>query len=99
MGVGSRTGGRQTSDHGFAAYCQLLTAYFSERSALCRFSSAIIGENLRLKLFAGLAQPKADPSSGGVLAFRPGFRPVGATPRRVGPTARRARKTLLKSFC
>ncbi len=29
--------------------------------------SARIGENLRLKLFAGLAQPKADPSSGGVL--------------------------------
>jgi len=29
--------------------------------------SAIIGENLRLKLFAGLAQSKADPSSGGVL--------------------------------
>ncbi len=30
--------------------------------------SAIIGENLRLKLFGCLAQPKADPSSGGVLA-------------------------------
>jgi len=30
--------------------------------------SAIIGENLRLKLFAGLAQPEADPSFGGGLA-------------------------------
>ncbi len=28
--------------------------------------SARIGVNLRLKLFAGLAQPKADPSSGGL---------------------------------
>ncbi|MEE8257944.1 MAG: hypothetical protein V3R60_08665, partial [Acidobacteriota bacterium] len=76
---------------------------FSRVLRLCgemsKFLSAIIGENLRLNLFAGLAQPKADPSqpkadpsSGGVLAFRPGFRPVGAA-------ARRARKTLLKSFC
>jgi len=30
--------------------------------------SALIGVNLRLKLFADLAQPMADPSSGGVLA-------------------------------
>jgi len=50
--------------------------------------SAIIGENLRLRLFPDFAQSKADPFSGGVLAFRP-----------VGPTARRARKTLLKLFC
>jgi len=55
---------------------------------MSEFLSAIIGENLRLRLFPDLAQPKADPSSGGVLAFRP-----------VGPTARRARKNLLTLFC
>jgi len=44
--VGQGAGSRQTSNHGFAAYCQLLTAHFSERSALCRFCSARIGETL-----------------------------------------------------
>ena len=37
----------------------------SGRYALCAML-LIIGENLRLKLFVSLAQPKADPSSGGL---------------------------------
>jgi hypothetical protein len=46
--------------------------------------SAIIGENLRLKLFTGLAQPKADPS-------QPEADPSsGGLWRRLGLPARRA---------
>ncbi len=48
-----------------AQYSALATQYYPK--ALCAFASALIGVNLRLKLFAGLAQPTADPSSGGVL--------------------------------